>query len=242
MKLLIVEDEPLYGQQLEMIVDRLGYSWAGVYDNAFDALDAFHRENPDLLLLDIHLAGEMDGISFAERVNRIRPVPTVFITSLQDDETFARAQLISPVAYIIKPFDDLQLQRTIELAVAKLAGNTATHNFEKDELVLSDCLFVKVRHKLEKVLYENILYLEADNRYCILYTVDHHKYAVRMPLNEFELRLPSDRFARIHRSFIINLKWLQSIDLQDMLVIMKDKQLPLSKGHREEVLARLEQV
>ena len=64
----------------------------GPCDNAFDALDLFHREKPDLLLRDIHLAGDVDGIQLAERANRASPKPTVFVITLQDDGTFACAQ------------------------------------------------------------------------------------------------------------------------------------------------------
>ncbi len=242
MKILIVEDDPLYASQLEMLVGRMGYPLAGSCDNAFDALDLFHREKPDLLLLDIHLIGDVDGIQLAERVHQIHPTPTVFVTSLQDDITFARARKIQPIAFIIKPFDTLQLQRTIELAVSKMSLDPAQDSFDKHDLVLPDCLFIKVREKLEKVLLDDILYAEADDRYAILYTQSNHKYALRLPLSELEAKLPANRFARSHRSYLIHLKWLQSVDLQSMTIQIKDKQVPLSKGHREQILERLEQI
>jgi DNA-binding LytR/AlgR family response regulator len=65
---------------------------------------------------------------------------------------------------------------------------------------------------------------------------------VRIPLGDLEEKLPAQRFARTHRSYIINLKWLQSVDLQDMTVLIKDRQVPLSKGFREQILGRLDQV
>jgi DNA-binding LytR/AlgR family response regulator len=242
MKLLIVEDEPLYASQLEMLVEQMGYDLAGTYDNAFDALDCFHREQPDFLLLDINLSGDIDGIQLAEKVNKIRPTPTVFITSRQDNETFARVQKTDPVAFIIKPFDILQLQRTIELAVAKMASGDSSNTFEQSDLAVQDCLFIKVRQKLEKVNFDDILFLEADDRYSLLYTTDGHKFAIRMPLGYLEEKLPSNRFARTHRSFLIQLKWIQSVDLQDMIIQIRDKHVPLSKGHRDDFLKRLEQV
>lgn len=242
MKILVVEDDPLYASQLEMLVQRMGYSLVGPCDNAFDALDLFHREKPDLLLLDIHLAGEVDGIQLAERANQTRPTPTVFVTSMQDDHTFARAQPIQPVAFIIKPFDALQLQRTIELAVGKMAPSPAHDSFDRHDLVLPDCLFVKVREKLEKVLLDDILYAEADDRYSILHTHDNHKFALRLPLSELETKLPASRFIRSHRSYLVQLRWLQSVDLQSMTILVKDKRVPLSKGYREQLLERLDQI
>jgi len=242
MKILLVEDDPLYASQLEMLVQRMGYIPVGPSDNAFDALDLFHREKPDLLLLDIQLAGDVDGIQLAERIHQARPTPTVFVTSMQDDHTFARAQKTQPAAFIIKPFDALQLQRTIELAVGKMAPGTAPDAFDRQDLVLADCLFVKVRDKLEKVSLDDILYAEADDRYSILHTQGNHKFALRLPLSELEAKLPVSRFARSHRSYIIQLRWMQSVDLQSMMIQVKDKQVPLSKGYREQILERLEQI
>ena len=244
MKILIVEDEPIHADRFEMLAEQLGYELAGNCDNAFDALDCFHRTGPDLLLLDIHIRGDIDGIQLAERINQIRPVPVVFVTSMQDDETFARAQRSQPVAFILKPFDTLQLQRALELAVHRLSANPAPpeSNFEQNDLVLPDCLFIKVREKLEKITFDEILYLESDGRYTMLYTSTGRKFAIRIPLGDLELKLPESRFARTHRSNIIHLKWLQSVDLQDMMVLVKDKNVPLSKGFRDQILRRLAQV
>lgn len=242
MKLLIVEDEPLYASQLEMLVEQMGYALAGTFDNAFDALDCFHREQPDFLLLDINLSGDIDGIQFAERVNKIRPTPTIFITSRQDNDAFARVQKTDAVAFIIKPFDILQLQRTIELAVAKMASNDVHNTFDQSDFAMQDCLFIKVRQKLEKVHFDEILFLEADDRYSILYTAGGNKFAIRMPLGDLEEKLPQSRFARTHRSFLIQLKWMQSVDLHDMIIHIKDRHVPLSKGYRDDLLKRLEQV
>jgi DNA-binding LytR/AlgR family response regulator len=242
MKILLVEDDPLYASQLEMLIGRMGYTIVGPCDSAFDALDLFHREKPDLLLLDIHLAGDVDGIQLAQRANQAHPTPTVFVTSMQDDHTFARAQKIQPAAFIIKPFDALQLQRTIELAVGKMAPGTAPDAFDRHDLVLADCLFVKVRDKLEKVPLDDILYVEADDRHSILHTQSNHKFALRLPLSELETKLPVSRFARSHRSYLIHLRWIQSVDLQAMTIQVKEKQVPLSKGCREQILERLEQI
>lgn len=241
MKILIAEDEPLYAGQLEMLVERLGYDVAGVFDNAFDALDCFHREKPDLLLLDINLAGEVDGIELAARANRTQAVPVVFVTSLQDDETFARAQQTHPAAFIIKPFDALQLQRSIELAVAQLVHSPET-TFDMNDLALRDCLFIKVREKLEKVRFDEILYAKADDRYSELHTTAGRKFVVRMALSQLEEKLPVRQFARTHRSFLINLNQIQSVDLQENMILVSDKSIPMSKGYRDQVLERLEQL
>ncbi|MDX1908993.1 MAG: response regulator transcription factor, partial [Bacteroidia bacterium] len=202
------------------------------------------RTDPDLLLLDIHLAGEVDGIALAGRISERRPVPVVFVTSMTDDATFARARAIRPVAFMLKPFDTLQLQRAIELAVSQLVSDPqpGPEPFTQYDLVLPDCLFVKVRHKLEKVPLADLLYVEADGRYSMLHTASGHKYAIRIPLTEMQARLPGRQFAQSHRSYLVNLAWLQQVDLQEMTVLVGGKAVPLSKSCRDEILARLDQV
>lgn len=244
MKILIVEDDPIHADRFEMLALQMGYEVVGICDNAFEAISCFHQRKPDLLLLDIHLRGEIDGIQLAEKINQNRPAPVIFVSSLQDNETFERARQIKPAAFIIKPFDTLQLQRAIELAVCGLASSVGneTSDFDQSDLVLPESLFIKVREKLEKVLFENILFVEAEGRYAMLHTVSGRKFAIRIPLSDLEEMLPTDRFARTHRSYLINLQQLQSIDLHEMMVVLNAGTVPLSKGYREQILERLRQV
>ncbi len=244
MRILIAENEPLHADRFEMLAEQMGYEVSGVFDNAFDALNGFYTQPPDLLLLDIHLSGEVDGIELATRINQNRPVPVVFVTSLTDNETFARARSLRPVAFILKPFDTLQLQRAIELAVSQLEADPqpAPEPFSQYDLVLPDCLFIKVRSKLEKVPLGEILYIEADGRYAMVHTLAGRKYAIRISLTEMLAKLPGKQFAQSHRSYVVNLSCLQQLDLQEMTVLVGGQTIPLSKSHRDDLLARLDQV
>ena len=242
MRILIVEDEPIHADRFEMLVLQMNHEVAGICDNAFDALDCFHRTQPDLLLLDINLRGDLDGVQLSERLQQIRSTPIIFVTSLQDDETFARARRTGPVAFILKPFDLLQLQRAMELAISDMAHPAPANDFEVSDLVLPDCLFIRVREKLEKVLFDDILFIESDGRYAMLHTHAGRKFAIRIPLGDLEAKLPAERFARIHRGYLIQMKWMQSVDLHDMTVKVKDRDLPLGKSFREQVLERLRQL
>ncbi|HAD12424.1 MAG TPA: hypothetical protein DCF33_08290 [Saprospirales bacterium] len=103
-------------------------------------------------------------------------------------------------------------------------------------------VFLKVREKFEKVSFSDILYLESDGHYLMVHTSNQRKYAIRIPLSELESRLPEEQFLRTHRSYLVPLSFLQSIDLQNMMALLKDKSVPLSKGYRGGLLERLDQV
>ncbi|PJZ74208.1 hybrid sensor histidine kinase/response regulator [Leptospira perolatii] len=116
--ILIVEDEWLLSFNLQKTLQNLGYKVAGVASNAKDAHEIFREANPDLVLMDISIEGDMDGIQTAQSLQRIKEVPIVFMTAYTDDSTFSRAMdSVSTYAYITKPFQNHQLKSSIEIAL-----------------------------------------------------------------------------------------------------------------------------
>jgi DNA-binding LytR/AlgR family response regulator len=238
MKILIVEDEELYADKLEMLVEKLEYELVGIVDNSADALAKIRQNPPDLILMDVHIQGQHDGIELADLINREFNIPVIFITSLLDDLTFNRAARAKPIYFLNKPFSDIQLQRSIELTVRQL-GTQANDTPEWEQDVFSkEHLFIKVRQKLEKVAIKDIVYLEADGRYCQIFT-ERKKYLVRLSLQECMALLPATDFLQTHRSYLINTEKIQTIDLQDNFIQFDKFQVPLSKRHREVLLKKL---
>ena len=115
MKILIVEDDPIYADAIEMMIEKMGHQTIGITENSNEVLRMVKATQPDLLLLDICIKGEADGIQIAEQIPA--SIPVIFITSLHDQQTFDRAKKTTPFAYITKPIDQKSLQRSIELAL-----------------------------------------------------------------------------------------------------------------------------
>ncbi|MFK7937333.1 MAG: LytR/AlgR family response regulator transcription factor [Saprospiraceae bacterium] len=246
-KILIVEDEELYADKLEMLVDKLDYQHLATVDNSRDAIAILEKELPDLILMDIYIYGEYDGIELVDIIQQNHSIPIIFITSLEDDLTFKRASRTNPVNFIVKPFNELQLQRTIELTVKKLDKkpsdtviNQATDEWENDFL-FQNHFFIKTRQRLEKVAVESVLYLEADGHYCQVHTTEK-KFLVRIASKELLKKMPLNLFVQTHRSFWVNLKRVDAVDLQDSVLNLGKKHVPLSKRNREMVLKKLDWV
>ena len=241
MTIFIVEDEPLFAGRLEMLIEKMGYQLAGIADNSTDALRHIRANPPDLLLVDVHIHGEYDGVELVEMVRKGHAIPIIFITSKEDELTFKRASRNYPVQFLTKPVSDIQLQRSIELAVKQMASQpllpVQEDTWDKDWLSLEH-VFIKVRNKLEKVAIQNILFIAADGRYCQIITAEK-KYLVRMPLLELEGMLPPGQFLSTHRSYSVNIKKIQSIDLQDNFVQIQEHQIPISKRQKEGFLKTL---
>jgi len=193
--------------------------------------------------MDIHIQGSHDGIELADIIHKSHSTPIIFITSLQDDLTFARASRTNPINFLLKPFQDIQLQRAIELCVKKLDQPDSPQKEVKEEwendFLFEEFFFIKTRQKLEKVSINQVLYLESDGHYCQVYT-DTKKFLIRSSLSELEKRLPIDIFIQTHRSFIVNINMIDTVDLQDSVIIIKDKHIPISKRKREALLKRLD--
>ena len=118
-RVLIVEDENLVARDLHNMVRLLGYEVTGVVQTGEEVIASLHQKKPDLVLMDIVLKGKLDGISVAAVVWEEYCIPVVYITSFADDLTFERAKLTEPFGYLIKPFEERELELTIETALYK---------------------------------------------------------------------------------------------------------------------------
>lgn len=118
-KLLIVEDERVVAKDLELRLQSLGYIIVGSVASGEEAVRITAQMMPDLVIMDIRLQGEMDGIEAAERIRKEHFIPVVYLTAHSDEETIQRAQVTEPYGYLLKPFQDRELRTVIEMGLYK---------------------------------------------------------------------------------------------------------------------------
>ncbi len=240
MTILIVEDEPLYASHLEILVEDLGHTILGCVEDADAALLLARETMPDLVLMDINIPGAYDGIETAERIQQLGTCQVIFITAEKDDRTFQRASRLGPVNFLLKPFDDLQVSRAIQLA----SGSIKKQEVPVTEQSLSDeeNLYVKTGKKLRKIPVAQITSVNADGRYCEIHTITN-RYLIRMTLQDLQERLPDERFIRTHRGHLVNEDFVESIDLQDSEIVLSGgRRIPLAKREREAFLRRIDKL
>ena len=114
---LLVENEGIVAEDLAGMLRRLGYEVAGIAASGEEAVALAGRLNPHLVLMDISLAGPMDGIEAAETIRRQHDAPVIYLTTHSDPATLARAKLTGPFGYVLKPFDVRDLATQIEMAL-----------------------------------------------------------------------------------------------------------------------------
>lgn len=108
--ILIVEDDFIVAIDLKQHLEKMGYNVLDITDNGKDAIHQTEEKHPDLILMDISLKGDMDGIDAAKQIHDLYDVPLIYLTGYFDDKTFKRANMAEPCGYIVKPFEDREIK------------------------------------------------------------------------------------------------------------------------------------
>ena len=118
-QILIVEDDRVIAKVAQWRLNKLGFDVCGKAGTGQEALELVVEKQPDLILMDINLSGDIDGIDVAKRIKKDFNIPVIFVTSHSDGDTLQRAKEIQPDGFIRKPFTDDDLRIAIEMALKK---------------------------------------------------------------------------------------------------------------------------
>ncbi|MBK9015235.1 MAG: response regulator [Saprospiraceae bacterium] len=186
--ILIVEDDPIIGADLQDRLLEMGYDTVGPYPSGEEAITIFSATSPpDLVIMDIQLEGQWDGIETARQLlEKHSSLPIIFLTSNSDDATFGKAKTTKPAAFLSKPFRGRDLKHAIELAIAQSAlrkETTSEATAEENAFLLKDRLFIKVKDRMVRLFFSDILWVEADDYYCKVVTKEK-EYLVTQTLKK----------------------------------------------------------
>jgi CheY-like chemotaxis protein len=120
-KILVVEDEPEVTETLKLTLKKLGYNVVGCENTAENAIHSAGELHPDIVLMDIELAGKMDGIQAADTIRKKYHIPVIYITAICDTKTLERVGASIPYGFILKPFKEEELHTVIEIALETIA-------------------------------------------------------------------------------------------------------------------------
>jgi PAS domain S-box-containing protein len=132
-RIMVVEDERITAEDLRDILTELGYSVTAVVSSGPEAIEQAARTSPDLVLMDIRIQGDMDGVETARRLRQRFQIPVIYLTAHADQDTLSRAREAEPLGYIVKPFQELELEASIEMALHKARVDRASR--QKQEIL-----------------------------------------------------------------------------------------------------------
>ena len=144
-RIVVVEDETIVAMDLAATLRRLGYDVPAIVDNGESAIEAASKHKPDLVLMDIRLKGAMDGIEAAKAIHDREEIPIIFLTAHGDTGTVERSMGSAPYGYLVKPYDEAELQRVITVALAR-------HSRERHEYARKDDALWESQKRLRLLL------------------------------------------------------------------------------------------
>jgi DNA-binding LytR/AlgR family response regulator len=244
-KILIVEDESIVAKDIQFSLNKLGYTVCGIASNGDKALEIARLEDPDMVLMDIMLKGNKSGIDTALELKETLSLPVIFLSAYADEATLEKAKIAEPYGYIIKPFKEVDLQSTVEMAVYK-HGKEQLIKKERDFLyslvenkdVSNNFIFVKSNSKLIKLNTKDIFYVEALKDYVVIHTTTT-RYTIHSTMKDIEMKLGMSEFIRVHRSFIVRMDKIASIEFPNLTLENDKKIIPIGGSYRDELSSRI---
>jgi len=236
--ILVVEDEIIVSKDIQNSLKKLGYTIVGSAASGEKAIEVAQAEKPDLILMDIMLKGEMNGIEAAEKIKETMNIPIIFLTAYAEDSTLSKAKLVEPYGYILKPFKEIDLKTAIEVAVYKHAKEVEiikerdllfqiVDNKEENEFV-----FIKSKSRFVKINLSDIMLIEALKDYVIIHT-NEGKFTIHSTMKDIEKKFNFDNFFRVHRSFIVNTNKIKVIEHSNIFIEGFNKEIPIGGSYKE---------
>ena len=229
--------------KISMQLSSLGYEVTGILPRGEEAIVHAEENKPDIIILDINLKGQIDGIETARQIQQHHNIPVIYLTANADEATFNRAKATKPYAFISKPFKQLDLQRAVELTISRMAESetiTTTNDTaagDEQPFILSDRIFIRHKDKMVKIMVADMLYMEADRNYSRIFS-RQKEYLLSVTLKTIEEKLSMQYFMRIHRSYLINITHVDEVS--ESYVTIAQKQIPLGSGMREQLMHRMQ--
>jgi len=241
-KILVVEDELIIAHEIKRALTNMGHEPSEeIIDSSEEVLLFLQNNAIDLILMDIHIKGETDGIATAILVKERFKIPVIFLTAFSDDQTISRAKVAEPYGYIVKPFSKNDLKANIEIALYKV-NQTESPQLPPTPKEITEInteqpksFFVKKGNKFVKIDISDILWVEALDNYVCLHTAKD-EFVVYSTMKDIEQRLPN-QFFKSHRSFIVNLDKIDAFE--DSYVLIGKRALPVSRANKEDLKRKI---
>jgi DNA-binding LytR/AlgR family response regulator len=243
-KILIVEDERLVAKDIAARLNHVGYEIAGIADTFEKAMTLFDEQAPDLVLLDINLKGQKNGIDIATEINKKTATPFIFVTAQTDAETLQSAKNTFPSAYLVKPFNTEHLSVSIDIALHNFAYQRKnevdqTDIGEEDEYLFlkQDFIFIKDSNTFIKIQQDEVLMIESEGNYIKIHTLEK-RYLIRCTMSKAIEKLKKQYFVRVHRSYCVNINRVTKFNENE--ITLEHLKAPIGRNYKEEFIKKFD--
>lgn len=227
MNCIIIDDDEMSRRVVEEFINRTDFlDLKNSFSNAVEAINYIKQdEDVNLIFLDIEMP-EMSGIDF---LNTLLTPPQVIIISSKEEYAI-QAFDYSVTDYLLKPITYARYFKAVSKAYEIFNKGRANVDVEKE-------IFIKKNSSLVRIKYNDILWIEALENYVVINTIND-KFTIHFTMKSIENQLPSIKFKRVHRSFIVNISRITSIEDNSVIIKLNDvkKVIPIGKSYKEKLL------
>lgn len=242
--ILVVEDENIVSKDIQQCLKKLGYNVVATTATGEEAVQLAEEKNPDVVLMDIMLKGEMSGIEAAAQIKEHYDIPVIYLTAYADESTLSKAKITEPYGYILKPFKEIDLDISIKMTLFKHKKQKELKS-ERDLLYsiveskdTSDIVFIKSNSRLVKVRTKDIYLIEALKDYVVINTL-HTRYTIHSTMKDINAKLPSNEFIRVHRSYIIRIDKIAAIEHNNLVIEDMKKTIPIGGSYKDDLAKKI---
>ena len=229
MTCIIVDDEPLARQGMEMSVTSIpSLELLGSFSNALAANDFLRKQKVDLMFLDINMP-ELSGLDF---LKTLKDAPLVIFSTAYPQYALDSYEL-DAIDYLVKPIRMERLLKAVNKAEMHLRLLQQEADNNKIERIEEDYVFIKADRKFFKIYFKEILYIEGLKDYVIIYTTDN-KIITPMNIKTIGAQLPENIFARVSKSYIVNVLHISSFDVE--CVYIRQQEIPLGQSFKDDFI------
>lgn len=222
---IAIDDEPLALQQVVAYIHKLPFlDLVGECSSAFEALDIIEKEEVDLMFVDINMP-DLNGLEFVQSLTQ-KPL-LIFTTAYS--EYALEGFKVDALDYLLKPFSFAEFSKAASKARTQFELiKKAPEKVESND----DFLFIKSEYKLVRINFNDIQYIEGMREYVRIHLIGQKPVMTLLSMKSLEAKLPANKFMRVHRSYIVNLNKITTVER--FRIIFDDKELiPVSENYKE---------
>jgi DNA-binding LytR/AlgR family response regulator len=231
-RVLIVEDELITANDIKETLEGDGYEVMNIARTGEKAIIISRKKMPDIVIMDVQLAGEITGIEAAHEILRIAKIPILFLTANDDPNTLDEVKKINSGGFLTKPLRISDFTTNVSIALNNFKSETEM----KGENVNHQAIYIPLKNGHQKIENKDIFYIEASGSYINIYTKEK-PIVLSTNLGNFQKQLTGINFIRVSRKHIINLDHIERIE--NNIVVVDKKVIPVGESYRHELFKHL---
>ena len=239
--ILLIEDNVSFALDIEIMLESTNYELEKVTDSE-QALALLAKKTFDLLLIDVYIEGQWNGIELADLIKH-KNIPIIFFTARNDLLLYEQAQLVGFFAYLIKPFDQLTLRSAVEkaLEVDVQAINLVSALGDLKNVSMDNTqehFFIRLNNHFYKIIINDIKWIQSEGNYSTIHTADK-RLPVKMSLVKVLEYLSAHSILQIHKRYLVNMKHIESIDIVGSTLTSGGEKLPIGRKYKSDFLKKI---